>query len=147
MKDAIKLHEICGYLPYGLKMRFENGNGREITLTGINGGDGFAVRISDGRQSYWLDDCGFKPVLRTLSDLTKEIEHNGKKFVPWIELEMDYREGYNDLVMEFNPFKIGLRNKSMGTSELVPYELIQKLFEWHFDVFGLLDRNLAVNLI
>ena len=28
-----------------------------------------------------------------------------------------------------------------------PYWMIQKLFEWHFDVFGLIDQGLALPLI
>jgi hypothetical protein len=64
-------------------------------------------------------------ICHPLSGLTKEIEHNGERFVP-IEITgiIDWEYGY----------------------EKLPYWLIQKLFEWHFDVFGLIGSNLAIDI-
>ena len=52
------------------------------------------------------NDTTYKPVLRSISELTKEIEHNGEKFVPMIELlkiEMDLHfKNCSDFNIEYN---------------------------------------------
>lgn len=73
----------------------------------------------------YLDEV--KPILRPLSDLTKEIELNGEKFVPIQETDIDI------------PFTSDLLF-------LVTYGDVQKLLEWHFDVFGLIENNLAIDI-
>lgn len=100
------------------------------------------------------------PLLRPLSNLTKEIEIDGKKFVPIVELA---KLAYPDLAWEFdrtraisewnserayfffnkNSFFACFFNNSIP-NQLV---LFQKLFEWHFDIFGLIDQGLALPLI
>lgn len=131
MENKLTIAHLAPYLPYGLKMRFENITGREITLTGIHGGDGFAARISDGRYGYWLDGCGFKPVLRPLSQLTQEIEHNGGRFVPYKKLGWES----GDMLISCVKSK---------TKKDLPYRDAVKLFEWGFDVFSLIPQGLAI---
>lgn len=100
------------------------------------------------------NDLGYlRPILRPLSDLTKEIERHGEKFIPIIALyplfnkqppnvemicnqEVDYAEShyYGGEALKINT-KYPLENR---------YDLLQKLFEWHFDVFGLIDEGLAI---
>lgn len=92
----------------------------------------------------WLSDLvpgmqveGFpsymKPVLRPLSDLVKEIEHNGERFVP-VE---------RDISFHFIERELCAGNKKI---EDVAYMYVQKLFEWHFDVHGLIKQNLAIDI-
>lgn len=138
-KQQLTIEHLAPYLPYQTPIMVETKK-RWIRSPIHNLTHGTGI----GTIGHLITSESFKIGLRPLSDLTKEIEHNGEKFVPWIELEENYREGYNDLCMEFNPFKVALRNKTMGTSELVPYELIQKLFEWHFDVFDLHSKGLCI---
>lgn len=110
--------------------------------------------------------------LRPLSDLTKEIEVNGEKFVPIEKLldihsnvnwsASDYLEvgsSHNDewwVSFKKKPsFYFGF-NKIHGFYAMTKegnqqslnnvYELYQKLFEWHFDVFGLIDAGLAIDI-
>lgn len=91
---------------------------------------------------FWKDD--FKLVLRKISDLTKEIEHNGEKFVPiekFCEIE-DCRT------------EINIRDTQWGIKEIakngVQYDsdfgVVQQLFEWHFDCFNLLEQGLAIDI-
>ncbi len=65
------------------------------------------------------------PILHKLSDLTKVIEHNGEKFVP--------RNKFYG-----NPLDYKIRENS--------YDVVQKLIEWHFDVYNLIDKNLAIDI-
>lgn len=75
----------------------------------------------------------FKPILRPLSDLTKEIEVNGEKFVP-----LKYIYG-NDFTPNDDFFE-NMDTLSIGYREML------LLFEWHFDVFGLIPEELAINI-
>lgn len=75
------------------------------------------------------------PILRPLSDLTKEIEHNGEKFVP---IDLLRKDGYyigEDWIIE--NFK-DVENSSFG--------FIQKLLEWHFDAANLIEKGEAIDV-
>jgi len=78
-----------------------------------------------------------KPILRPLSDLTKEIVHNGEKFVP---LEKLFGDEWKQREWEFMPYFVQHTfNCSNGKVEpkFIPYWIVEKLFEWHFNVFNL----------
>ena len=97
--------------------------------------------------------------LRPLSDLTKEIEVNGEKFIPidkikaellgvdWMVFgESEYGwNGFIDKSMssQVNHIPIFMGNEIMGECN---YFIYQKLCEWHFDIFGLIDAGLAVDI-
>ena len=92
----------------------------------------------------------YKPILRPLSDLTKEIEVNGEKFVPiyFFELGDDFNESVD--YGKGNIKLIGLL-KDMAKFNFIDidymqYGVLNKLFEWHFDVFGLIKNNLAIDI-
>lgn len=89
--------------------------------------------------------------LRPLSDLTKKIEVNGKKFEPieWFEIgddennSLEYDNGNIKLIRSLEYLsKKGIVNDI----NYLPFGVIQKLFEWHFDVFGLIDAGLAIDI-
>ena len=139
MKEKLELKHLAPYLPYGLKFQssmdkpFEE-YGRQPTWTF----DGMTKLFGD----YCLNTLEYpdaypiqlvKPILRPLSYLTKEIEVNGKKFVP-----IDYFLG-DDVDLILNAIQI----KDLS---YLPYNLIQKLFEWNFDVFGLIEKGLAIDI-
>ncbi len=83
-----------------------------------------------------------QPLLRPLSDLTKEIKHDGEKFIPLHEIRDTLR--YPDLKLSENnafgscEFNIGNNGQTFG------YCVYEKLFKWHFDVFGLIPKGLAI---
>ncbi len=80
----------------------------------------------------------YKLLLHPLSDLTKEIEHNGGKFVPMEKLKLkkcDSGEQLSQYYFEFKPQWASLY-----------LHHIQKLFEWHFDVAGLIEAGLAIDI-
>ena len=85
------------------------------------------------------DKC--KILLRPLSDLTKEIEHNGEKFVPIDELnnigdaECDR---YNDYFNEENISDVNWL--------LEPFIIFQKLIEWKFDLADLISKGEAIDV-
>lgn len=106
-----------------------------------------------------LEDGLVRIFLRPLSDLTKEIEVNGEKFIPidkikaellgvdWMVFgESEYGwNGFIDKSMrsQINHIPIFMGNEIMGECS---YFIYQKLCEWHFDIFGLIDAGLAVDV-
>lgn len=92
-----------------------------------------------------------KPILYDLSDLTKEIEHEGKKIIPIVELlkikypnqkgrysDTDYStEGYAKAWFTVDAAKeIMIRDFDLQNEH---YWIIQKLIELHFNVFSLTE--------
>lgn len=67
-----------------------------------------------------------KPIFHPLSDITKEIEHNEKKFVPANELQK-YVDANNGL-LKFEP-------QDIYDLLQCQYWVIEKLIEWHFWIF------------
>lgn len=99
-----------------------------------------------------------KPILRPLSDLTKEIEVNGERFVPIERLfEMVARNKKPEYQKYYYIDSLNyLECSHPGTAEtltLIKYDvmknqahLVEKLFEWHFDIHGLIDAGLAIDI-
>jgi len=152
----------------------------------------YKILVGDGRTPFELTRRNLSNVyqyiteiyLRPLSDLTKEIEHNGEKFVPieWlfnnlvdatdvIEFEFGSNEtpifqiddGWNHcmslkndygyiLCLSFDSntksFMLGIESRPGVEWCMISnqYEMFQKLFEWHFDLFGLIENNLAIDI-
>jgi len=156
-KKKLELKHLSAYLPYGLKVRWAErpGNIKKETI----------LTPSDYN---WLTHKGyFKPILRPLSDLTKTIEINGEQLVPIDVLsEISGLQGgaNRDLSKwESRCFEYDDENKSFKTtfydSGLAhdyatkddrhvdnQLELFQKLYEWHFDVFNLIEQGLAIDI-
>jgi hypothetical protein len=74
--------------------------------------------------------------------LTKEIEVNGKKFIPIEELLHEI----NSLVVGGEKYSkkemLGMCNNSYYSESWIT----DRLTEWHFDIFGLIDDGLAVDI-
>ena len=82
------------------------------------------------------------PILHPLSDLTKEIEHKGKKFVPVSKIIDDERRDYSlehllRMIINLNMYELIIN---------LPYWAIQKLVEWHFDIAGLIEKGEAIDI-
>jgi hypothetical protein len=172
----LELKHLSPYLPYGLRIR-GNTHGEIAELTTLSD---ISVNIKGRSLSYgmWADIFEIKPILRPLSDLTKEIEHNEDSFTPIIELlQINHELVFNyrienelgkelfeheinggcivwDDVNRRNAFtysKEGLDHSFLWTYDgdemtVNQYDLFQKLFEWHFDVFNLIPQDLAIDI-
>lgn len=157
----LELKHLACYLPYGIdvlkSMEWIDGSKRE-----------WVVRL-DFDNILSLFGCS-KPILRPLSDLTKEIEHNGERFIPikeiWkllhpdsdlINCECDGEEqyatkDYGQHIFSYDPIEkcFGLfadwhNDGDKPHCVFGGYDLMQKLFEWHYDVFGLTEEGLAIS--
>jgi len=160
MGNKLTLEHLAPYLPYGVlfisemdKPYDEYGRQPIWTLNGISEmfGD-YCLLTKQNSDAYDIVTC--KPILHPLSELTKEIEHNGDTFVPilkWCDLP-DWAtvisKGYSNkhyyatfgIEDDIVTYKIPTDVNSMN------YYTVQKLFSWHFDLHGLIDKNLAVDI-
>ncbi|HEY5588564.1 MAG TPA: hypothetical protein VIK86_06380 [Candidatus Paceibacterota bacterium] len=142
--EILKLEQLAPYLPYELKIITPYGfrpNGKEST--GISDivyltGDLYADIENNTFKST------FYPILRPLSDLTKEIEVNGKKFVP---IEIIIAVVLKDMNIKDADAKI-LASMIMYNDNIIklPYWCVKILFELHFDVFNLISNGIAINI-
>lgn len=146
MKLTIK--HIASYLPYGLtcqlmgrvKEETEYNDNPEPEIFKIDGANVGYVDVWSCKTmtDEWIYEEVF-PILRNLSDLTKEIEVNGERFVPFDRLyEMtDYTEFLSEIEGDKYEMNSPLR---------WPYELVEILFEWKFDIYGLIENKLAIDI-
>lgn len=167
MEKKLELKHLVGYLPYKLKAEMLDYKSDYV-------GKQFDTVIGfhqwDSRDLYWsaLTIGGskpelnrIKPILRPLSDLTKEIEVNGEKFVPIVKLaEINLRQfnwkmvnnsdrAYSEKLnceFYFNGIDFRVVNQNYDGVATKQFQLFQKLFEWHFDFQNLIENRLAIDV-
>ena len=160
---TLELKDICGYLPYGLRIM------RSPTNVPV------VAELLDIRKDFTILGAGhigtYRAVLRPMSDLTKEITHRGEKFVPLVELaKIALRDAiakryYNDadFVIKNDYVEIHgyykFRYTHRGSFEMCrtisdfdeltclhQCEIFDKLNEWMFDYRGLISAGLAIDV-
>ena len=170
----LEVQHLAPYLPFGLKLKYSivKPDGKIVLeYTGImksishNEDETHPTRIQVNHEEFehiWM----FKPIIRPMSDIIKEIEIDGEKFVPLLVLAgmagicsasdfiIDGYQARHKTCTE-STFELGISNdfiwkesskwKDFGA---VPQQLrmFNKLFEWHFDVFNLIKNNLAIDI-
>lgn len=157
----LQLKHLAVYLPYGLKVsimgELKEPDSHEPIVFELVGLDTNYVEYHEiGRsvtEQAVFSDCFL--ILRPLSDLTKEIEVNGKKFVP-IERLAKLAYGnfvYNEIKFNENEAWISVTDSQnrYGYSvskdvNLLKYDVAIKLLEWHFDIHGLIEKGLAIDI-
>ena len=160
----LQLKHLAGYLPYGLKgvliadshEEFEycdidedilkegsiweySGHVNNNVLIPLGDGDldGFLM-TKDG--SYACCDSLWKPILRPLSDLTKEIEVNGVELVPLTALFGDNNQRIASMLEWINNEDAELCGFGFTIS------VYDVLLKWNFDIHGLIEQGLAVDI-
>lgn len=156
--EKLELKHLAGYLPYEL-MCLDLADGTDFWLDTLN--IDMVVNESEHLNTIRL-------YLRPLSDLTKEIEVNGEKFIPALilaELSMGI-ENVDDIIKNSDSlgFDYKIVNKPFGKilkitrfdrwvliisfnePERCKHYIFQKFLEWHFDVFGLIEKGLAIDV-
>jgi len=167
MKLKLTIKHLAPYLPYGLKCvliqdlreDFSNEDWHEDieifnkgviwTYAGYCDKD-LSLPLGEGefegmliRREYTYTSVGnsAKPILRPLSDLTEEVEEDDKTYLDKLlqlscfdtsVMSKEEKEKYIETLTEIE----------IGAS----YRDIQQLLEWHFDVFGLIEKGLAIDI-
>lgn len=166
MKKEIELKDIAGYLAYNVKIqRKYKGNITETQYSDIE-----TLKLDDVLY-YFGDKCSefnsIKLVLHPISDLTKEIEVNGERIVPIVELaKLFYKNVLSYIkVKTYSDFcdvmgmltvkcyeeddKYSCGSYFIHTDSYInknEYRVIQKLLSWHFDINGLIEKGLAIDI-
>lgn len=157
---TLELKDICGYMPYGLMQKHY----KNVCP--------FAVEIQSHIGGYVFLKIPFrhgKPLLRPMSDITKEIIHEGERFVPIVELAhiiepgdnwQVYRDGAGDIVeyedddekciahlrysSDCFELNVGDDTETITMPETIAF--FDKLNEWMFDYRGLISAGLAIDV-
>lgn len=135
----LELKHLAPYLPYGLKFQYTDG--LIFTMNSIPELFGEHHIGGENKSAYTL--YTIKPILHPLSDLTKEIEHNGERFVPMKKLLREV--GLNYPIECYNQDESWILYDGYRALGEFPHRKVQLLFEWHFDVFNLIP-NLAIDI-
>lgn len=126
--EKLELKHIAPYLPYGVKAIYQDD---VCYINGIYLDGSIFVVTSDGGEYTNLTQI--KPILRPLSDLT-------------IEIYNDLSESYPNTPNWDMYHKIWYTSKIPLHETIIEYCVFEKLTEWHFDVFGLIDKGLAIDI-
>lgn len=130
----LELKHLAPYIPYGLHI--QHNDGARLIICGAfkkhNADDFFTYSLLNWKADIKSTDS--KPILRPLSDFDKEIKIDKEIFMPCNYFIGDDSDLVYNALMHHKDFSY------------LPYNLVQKLFEWHFDVFGLIDAGLAIDI-
>lgn len=132
----LELKHLIGYLPYGLNLMIDD------VICEIEGVDLHKKdTVIAERVNYKFSEI--KPILRPLSDLTKEIEVDGDVFIALdiISSHLEYELNYNSEENEFSTEQIN----RLFIME-IPYLAIDCMLEWYFDIYGLIENDLAIDI-
>ena len=106
------------------------------------------MTIANGEYQYDVKFDDVKLLAKPLSDLTKHCEDLG--FVPseWFE------KNFNKSISFYNPINLDIplqidietENYSQTIDLFDGYLIVQKLYEWKFDIHGLIENVLAIDI-
>jgi hypothetical protein len=132
----LELKHLAPYLPYDLNTQYTLSD--VITLSQGQKDEIRNKLLTSQNVHFVLSFC--RPILHPLSDLTKEIEHDGEKIKVIEIFAKDTQKDINEVVML-------IENKAEDMSmDILPYYVIKILCEFHFDVFGLIPEGLAIDI-
>lgn len=117
----ITIEHLAPYLPY--QLRIKEGNNTYV----LQGG------TLDGIENYPSLYSGLKPLLRPLTDLHQLIPNKDYSYSEYISTSI------NDNQRNF-------RYLISGKYDQLEYWKLQRLFQYHFDVFGLIEQGLAIDI-
>lgn len=169
----LELKYLAPYLPYGLKFldKTEDGKISEIINVDYNEDEGWNMRLKGWNYCAGIDHGLILPILRPLSDLTKEI-YGVVHLVELAKIQCEYDiEEYklqsnvidgmsafginylnNDdesMVFGYDTYNgFGLHIKPMNDVLFVSNQikLYTYLFQHHFDIYGLIEKGLAIDI-
>lgn len=122
----LELKHIVGYLPYGLKV-INNKTGQ------INEVDGFDVKLFYLKNEIADYHNEIKPILHPMSDLSS-YHISVLRSIRFPRAEQWTKQHYS-FIKEVKSFP-----------ELQLYKIVQKLYEWNFDVHMLIEKDVAVDI-
>jgi len=135
----LELKYLAAYFHYDLEVRSDDKN---YTLIGIS-----KSNVSLDHEiylSFITNISKIKPILRPLEDLFFNMNIENESIKPF-----EYLEDFADTEIE-RMFLDIIKNQNskfiLDKIQYAPFSFISKFLEWHFDIFGLIDAGLAVDI-
>ncbi len=131
----LEIKHLAPYLPFGVKVRVLRED-NEYDIFGLT-----PSQLTLFASNYHFE---FKPILRPISDLNKQVEIEGKLITP-IEMVLPYVADIPPFLLEDERERLMLRLR-LGMIDGIFYAQIQRLLQMHFDIFGLIKEELALDI-
>lgn len=172
--NTLELKHIAPYLPHDVKVYHFDGNREEEQICNIEQITKEEIVIANHEHEYCFEIKDTQLILRPLSDLTKPCLEGG--LIPIVELaKIAFKKSNYIALMDGNNCLVGFNteshsylfsySKSHGSFSVMnlfysgskwrperdtfcsnQLQLFEKLFEWHFDVYGLIPQNIAIDI-
>ena len=147
----LELKHLAPYLPYQLKGIFydnEHSVKQIVTIELLHIPDELTIINSESEWNIYLSE--FKPILRRLSDLERG-EQGNHVTQHKINLLLGEDNKYGDfLFSHYRGYLTALTKSNQTGYTYIPLKLtnrmLELLFADHFDVFGLIDAGLAIDI-
>ena len=126
--NKLELKHLAPYLPYGLKYWSKEHKSESIL-------DCYRPECFDNEmktismEAILRHPDIYKPILRPLSDICEFIEHKGE-----------------EMMLSLMGYGFPLHNLVSEEILKMDYETLTLLFKLHFDVFGLIEKDLAIDI-
>jgi len=136
--EKLTINHLLAYAPFGVMVTKDNWDNILRVVVDRYELDTYDISINV------VLELEAKLILYPISDLLKEIECNVTSFTPIkILRQLIINRGENQNIADaiLNRF---LEGKIMF--DQLPYFIVEKMLEWHFDVFGLIPKGLAYNI-
>ncbi|ASU34385.1 hypothetical protein [Mucilaginibacter xinganensis] len=120
----LELKHLAPYLPYGLMCKTITGvTGKMIQLSESSVFLDCEIKWNSGALYNWMLECDIKPILRPISDL--------------------YNHPADDEIKDSCNGFIGVKFFHVNDT---PYCSLKVLLKHHFDIFGLIEAGLAIDI-
>lgn len=138
MENKLELKHIAPYLPYDIKIFDENRRAMNMNYAIMNthGGTNYEA-------AYNVINYNMKIILRPLSDLTKTLFQFEYGEPTTLE---DWINGNCDLGTDRWILQDKAKEQRQERIMDLPYFVAEYLFQYHFDVFGLIEKGLAIDI-
>lgn len=151
----LKYKHIAPYLPFKLQMMMESCvASREPNIDVLSGiqYDGLLLLGTGGRFGFTQREFkDVKPILHSMGDIDIKMDELRELFHDTTESKDGSATFTRTLIFD-DGFKIKVEdyyytsdNVNIYYEDINDFEIYQKLFEWHFDVFNLIEKGLAID--
>jgi len=134
----LELKHLAPYLPYDIDIKLGH-TIRDLTAVSLDSTFVFVTAQKGARERHMAGMESIKPILRPLSDFTEDdiskvrIDTGEEE---WCELYEEFFDIW---------FDINYTERIYGLMLQCPYEIVQWFLKNHYDVFGLIENDLAID--
>ncbi len=132
--NKLELKDVAPYLPYGLTFRYDE-EPSEYVMIGLKCNRIKLSEVTEDLSDGWVGyNDGWKPILRPLSDIYYNV--TGGKVMNDLDCDLKTVHELWDFYDKENTFEL---------NDLL-YKTYQIVLQNHFDVFRLIEKDLAINI-